>query len=149
VEWHLLIRILEYHGFPSEFIDLIVECISTSSSSILIDRSPFGHFKSSRGLRQGDPMSPFLFVIYFDLLSRLISKAELEKRVHGIKVNRNSPAFSHLMYADGLVFFCGANLFEASEVLDILNLYTTWSNQSVNQEKSIIHFSRNVNVDLK
>lgn len=77
VEWSLLICILKNLGFSDQFINLINECLSTSSFSFLISGSPFGNLKPSRGIRQGDPISPFLFVIYIEILSRLLAREEM------------------------------------------------------------------------
>lgn len=71
VELTLLEKILFLHGFPPKFIYLIMDCVSSSSLSILINGSSFGFFKPTRGLRQGDPLSSFLFTLYIDLFSRV------------------------------------------------------------------------------
>lgn len=76
VEWNVLICILYNLGFSHVFIDWINECLSTPSFSFLINSSPYGNFKPSRGLRYGDPLSPFLFVIYTEPLSRILIMEE-------------------------------------------------------------------------
>lgn len=91
VEWAVLKRIMQLHGFPQHFISLVMECISTASFSVFINGSPFGHFQASRGLRQGDPLSPALFVLFIDLLSRLLMTAETGVAIHGVKIGRNCP----------------------------------------------------------
>ncbi|KAI5678664.1 hypothetical protein M9H77_09614 [Catharanthus roseus] len=73
------------------------------------------------GLRHGCPISAALFAIYFDLLSRMITRVEKENNIHGIKVCRTSPSISHLMYADDLTIFCGAELVEAANVQSVTN----------------------------
>lgn len=72
VEWAVLERILVLHGFPSKFIRMVKACISSASFSVLVNGSSFGLFQSSRGLRQGDPLSLTLFSIFINLLSRMI-----------------------------------------------------------------------------
>ncbi|XP_012850814.1 PREDICTED: uncharacterized protein LOC105970524 [Erythranthe guttata] len=76
VEWSLVLKILNLLGFSNQFVNLIQECISSPSFSFLINGSPFGNLRPSRGIRQGDPISPFLFVIYIELLSRMLAKEE-------------------------------------------------------------------------
>jgi hypothetical protein len=72
LEWSFLLKILELLGFHPTCINWIGQCISNSSFSILLDGSPYGNFKPSRGIRQGDPLSPFLFILGSEILSRLI-----------------------------------------------------------------------------
>lgn len=108
VEWSLLISILKHLGFCNKFCDLIFECISTSSFSLLIIGSPFGYLKPSKGIRQGDPLSPFLFVLYIEILSRMLNRGEQFGHFKGVKISRTSPSISHLLYLDDLVIFCRA-----------------------------------------
>lgn len=67
VEWNVLRKILHLHGFSPEFFNLIDKCITSPSYSILLNGSPFGHFAATRGLTQGDPLSPFPCTIYYFL----------------------------------------------------------------------------------
>ncbi|KAG8387605.1 hypothetical protein BUALT_Bualt02G0038600 [Buddleja alternifolia] len=102
-----------------------IPLISESGKSIQVKiRSPFGNFRSSRGIRQGDPLSPYLFIIYFDLLSRIIYRAESNALLHGVKACRSAPPISHLMYADDLVIFCHANTEEANHLKLCLNQFS-------------------------
>jgi hypothetical protein len=97
---------------------MIEQCISTVSFSILLDGSPFGRFFPQRGLRQGDPLSPFLFIIGLEVLSRLITKEELAGNIHGIKISRHNPSIFHFLYVDDLMVFSRANSSEASSILN-------------------------------
>lgn len=117
IESDPLKHILALHGFSLQFINLLNECVSTPTYSILINDAPCGFFLASRGIRQGDPMSPTLFTILFDLLSKILSRTEMEGKFHGIKVSKTCTPISHLMYADNLVVYCKADLDEAAEVL--------------------------------
>lgn len=63
------------------------------------------NFQTQRGLRQGDSLSPYLFLIISECLSRLIRKADTEYKLYGIKISRHSHAFTHLLYADNIVLF--------------------------------------------
>lgn len=144
VEWSLLHCILNLHGFAPSLSNLILNCVSTSSFSVLVNGTAHGYFHVNRGIRQGDPLSPALFTIYFDVLSRLLTQAEAEGRIHGIKVSRTSPPISHLMYADDLTIYCKATTEEAQEVINCLNKFCKWSGQTINLSKSAMHFSRNL-----
>lgn len=141
--------ILENHGFGPTFYKLIEQCISTTSYSILVNGSPCGFFQASRGIRQGDPISPTLFTIVADLLSRLIARLEESGRLNGIKIARSCPQITHLLYADDLVIYLQANVEEAREVVTCLTTYCQWTGQSISQMKSSVHFSANTPVAVK
>lgn len=144
VEWDVLKIVLLAHGFSIEFYDCIMECISSTQFSVLVNGSPSGFFHSSRGIRQGDPMTPALFVLLADLLSRILARAERADTISGVKISLTSPRITHLMYADDLVIYCKAKQEEVSEVKRCLDLYCQWSGQRINWDKSEIHFSTNV-----
>ena len=74
MEWEFLLKILDPLGFHPTWVHWIHQCITTSSFSILLDGAPYGKFSPSRGLRQGDPLSPFLFILGSEIMSRLIEK---------------------------------------------------------------------------
>lgn len=77
---------MSLHGFVPEFGELLQTCMNSVSYYVLLNGSPFGHILPTRGIRQGDPLSPALFTILFDLLSRIITRAEQQGRIHGVKV---------------------------------------------------------------
>ena len=86
VEWPFILAIFKHFGFSNKWINLINQCISTPTFSILINGSPKGHFKFHHGLHQGDSISPFLFILVTDVLSRLILQKEAEGLLNGIKI---------------------------------------------------------------
>jgi hypothetical protein len=114
----------------------IRQCITTSSFSILLDGAPFGKFFPSRGIRQGDPLSPFLFILGSEILSRIILREESLGSLHGIRISRRSPSISHLLFADDVMIFARANANEASVILKCLDTYSSWSGQRINPSKS-------------
>ena len=85
-----------------------MECISSSWFSIIINGSPKGFFHAQRGLRQGDPLSPFLFDIVGEAFSRMLVAAE-RRLIQGFAAAPNSPIISHLQFADDTIIFCDAN----------------------------------------
>lgn len=76
IEWNILISILKVHGFSEDVGKQVYGCVSLVYYSVLTNGSPYGFFAGSRGIHQGDPMSPPLFIITIDLLSRILVRAE-------------------------------------------------------------------------
>uniref|UniRef100_A0A803PHZ0 Reverse transcriptase domain-containing protein n=1 Tax=Cannabis sativa TaxID=3483 RepID=A0A803PHZ0_CANSA len=122
IEWNFLQEVLKGHDFDQQVCDLIMECVQPVSYSVLINGVPQKKFFPKRGLRQGDPLSPFLFLLCHDVLSKLIIKQQARGRFHGISISRSAPAISHLMFADDTILFTGANNVETPLKTNILNV---------------------------
>lgn len=103
VRWEAIIATLEAFVFSPLFCRIIWNCISSASFSVLVEGSPTPPFKNCKGIRQGDPLSPILFDMVMDVLSRLIEDRVMEKRYDTCIVN-GVISSSHLMYADGVLF---------------------------------------------
>ena len=112
IRWDFLLQTLERMGFGPKCIRWIRWCISTASFSVMFNGSPAGFFRSSRGLRQGDPLSPYLFVVGMEVLSCLLKRAAEGNLFLGadwgiVRVGRwSSPTFNMLMI---LLFFVKPN----------------------------------------
>ena len=119
----------------------IAFCISSASFSVMINGSPAGFFNSSRWVRQGDPLSPFLFVIVMEAFSRM-AKAMVDHSVFsGFAVGaRGSEQFhiSHLLFADDTLVFSGASLDQVQAIDDLLICFELVSGLKVNLAKSIL-----------
>jgi len=118
MEWNFLLAILHKLGFHPTWINWIRICISTTSFSVLLNGSPFSLFSPSRGLRQDDPLSPFLFIIGSEVISRL-----LYSNLRGFKIARSCAPLNHLLFADDLVIFTTATSSEASLIKSCLDKY--------------------------
>jgi hypothetical protein len=143
MEWCFLLAIMEKLGFSHTWLSWIKLCISTPSLSILLNGSPFGCISPSRGLRQGDPLSHFLFILGVEVFSRLMFKEEREGSIQGLKIARSCPAIHHLPFADDLLIFGKATATVAAAINSCLIKYYKWSSQLINPSKSSIKFSRN------
>ncbi|XP_059446685.1 uncharacterized protein LOC132178252 [Corylus avellana] len=123
-------------GINATWISWIETCISSSSFSIFINGSLFGKFYPERGLRQGDPLSHFLFILDSEVLSRLLFREESIGNIRGMKIARRSPAIHHLLFADDLLIFGKASLLEANSIKSCLDKYCSWPGQSTNSSTS-------------
>jgi hypothetical protein len=93
-------------GFGGTWCSWIARCISYAKFSVLVNGSPNVFFSSSQGLRQGDPLSPLLFVFVMEALSRMITAAVSVGLLDGFRVGNAS--FSHLLFANDTLIFCDA-----------------------------------------
>jgi hypothetical protein len=143
VEWIFLEKIMSRMGFHQKWISLMTECISTVSYSILVNGEPHGYIKPSRGLRQGDPLSPYLFLLCAEGLHSLIKKAERDGDIQGISLCREGPKITHLFFADDSLLFSKATPNACEKIQDILDQYEKASGQQVNRDKTTIYFSKN------
>ena len=124
VDWYFLEKVLNAFGFDSKVRKIISQLFSTSSLAILVNGAPSDFFKPSRGLRQGDPLSPILFIILAECLGRLIEKSNQEGGLKGLKPSSKCDPFTHQQFVDDTIMGGEASVREAKVMKDILNLYT-------------------------
>lgn len=132
LEWSFLRDVMTRFGFHPTWVHWIMECVSSVSYSYLINGSAKGCVKPSRGIRQGDSLSPYLFILCSEVLSGLCVKAQEQGMLQGIKVARNSPSLNHLLFADDTMFFCKSKPVSCRELVNILEKYEIASGQSIN-----------------
>ncbi|KAJ0075024.1 hypothetical protein Patl1_34399 [Pistacia atlantica] len=149
LKWSFLQAVMCKMGFCSTWINVIMNCLSSVSYLVLINRIPQKSFKPSRGIRQGDPLSPYLFIIGAEALSRLIQDAEDRGYIKGVPMGRSRMRISHLFYADDCLLFCKANQYEWNRLFKLLDTYEKSSGQRLNKEKTSIFFSKNTKDDVK
>jgi hypothetical protein len=149
VEWTFLETVMRKIGFAERWIMLAMTCIKTVSYSILINGKPYGNILPSRGLRQGDPLSPYFFLLCAEGLSTIISRVEREARLTGLPITRGGTRLSHLFFADDSLLFCKAKLEEWHQVREALQIYEMASGQKLNSGKTAIFFSRNTSSVVK
>jgi hypothetical protein len=129
-------------GFRHRIISLITDCFDTVFYSVLINGEPHGFFKPTTSLRQGDPLSLYLFLLCTEGLHGLLHTTALLGAIHGVSISRFDPKLSHIFFADDSLLFCRANVQECQKVLDILNMYELASGKKINREKTTIFFSK-------
>ncbi|RVW87760.1 Transposon TX1 uncharacterized 149 kDa protein [Vitis vinifera] len=141
INWDFLMLVMQKMGFGEKWAGWIRWCISTASFSVMINGSPVGFFQSTRGLRQGDPISPYLFVLGMEALSCLINKAVRGGFLSGCKLSGrggNGIQVSHLLFADDTLVFCK----DSQDQMVVLSWLLMWfeaiSGLNINLEKSEI-----------
>jgi hypothetical protein len=149
VEWDFLEAIMQKMGFAERWVKMIMRCVKSVSYSILINGQPHGRIFPSRGIRQGDPLSPYLFILCAEGLSHMLSRAERERSITGLPVARGRMRIRHLFFADDSLLFCKANVEEWARIQEILGQYEHASGQKLNREKTSIFFSRNTKQETK
>ena len=102
---------------------------------LLLYPHPMGFIKPTKGIQQGDPLSPFLFLLCTEGLHGLISQAAQRGDIHGFSLSRRSPALTHLLFADDSLLFCRSNVEEYQKVLEVLQVYEMSSGQQVSKAK--------------
>lgn len=138
VDWDFLKEMMVALNFPQKFIGWVMACVTTASFSLCINGSTHGFFQGKRGLRQGDPMSPLLFVLCMDYLSRLLTYAGRQKgyqfhhRCKGLGLN-------HLVFADDLLIFCKGDYDSVMWNMRSLATFASTSGLCANAGKSAIY----------
>uniref|UniRef100_A0A2N9HJ77 Reverse transcriptase domain-containing protein n=1 Tax=Fagus sylvatica TaxID=28930 RepID=A0A2N9HJ77_FAGSY len=149
LEWDFIREVLTFFKFPPPFVDLVLECVTTSSFSILVNGGQLENFKPSRGIRQGDPLSPYLFILCMEYLSLKILEVCDNNSWKAIKASRSGPSFSHLFFANDLLLCVEASSDCCHTITRILEDFCIHSGQKVNLSKSKVFFSPNVNLVLR
>jgi len=136
-------------GFNNRWIHWMSMCIGSVNYFVLVNGEQVGPIIPGRGPRQGDPLSPYLFIICVEGLSSLIRDAEIQGELTGTKVCRRAPPVSHLLFADDCFLFFKADEMQVNVMKNILSTYELASGQAISLPKSEIYCSRNVSDTLK
>jgi hypothetical protein len=127
-------------GFDSRWVTWIVNLTSIAFFSILVNGVPSHPFSPSRGIRQGDPLSPFLFIILAEGLSRSIHAAIETRQLSGLPLHGISPPISHSQFVDDTLLMGIPKVWEANSLLDILQNFSDASGLDCNKDKSQVFF---------
>jgi hypothetical protein len=149
VEWEFLRKMMIRLGFDEQWVELIMACVTSVSYSVRYNSQLTDGFIPTRGIRQGDPLSPYLFLLCAEGLSSCLLHAEEVGGIEGIKACRNALSVSHLVFADDSLILLKADRNNAISLQQVLESYFANSEQLVSVAKSSIYFSPNTNVDVK
>ena len=106
VDWRFLEKILLKMGFDKKWVSWIMACVTSVRFSVQVNGNLTEPFIPTRGLRQGDPLSPYLFLFVSECLTKIINNSIQRQELKDFKICRGAPGISHLLFADDcLVFF--------------------------------------------
>ncbi|XP_057779593.1 uncharacterized protein LOC130998178 [Salvia miltiorrhiza] len=149
LRWDFLLACLKVGGYDDKFINWIRIILHSARLSILYNSRLHGYFACSRGVRQGDPLSPILFGIAEDVLSALFKNCVASGHFTPMTMCRARPFPTHLFYADDILVFCKASEQNAQTIKNILTYYGSISGQLYSSEKSHLYFAEKVPTALK
>jgi hypothetical protein len=149
VEWPYLRAIMLRLGFHHIWVEMIMKLVTSVSFSVQLNGDCLESFVPTRGIRQGDPISPYLFLLAAEGLSCLLKSRNQSSALNGIRVAPSAPTISHLPFADDSMLFFKADGASARAVKDVLSIYCQASGQQINMEKSSIHFAKGCDQSLR
>ena len=136
-------------GFHDNWISIVMRCVTSVTYAVRINGQPYGKIHPSRGLRQGDPLSPYLFLIFAKGLSALLHQAIQRKKLIGVAASIKGPKISYLLLVDDNLIFGRATREEAAEIQRLLQVYEASSSQQLNRNKTSLFFSPNTNEGIR
>ena len=149
VEWVYLERLLEKMGFCARWVALMMRCVKTVSYSIMVNGEPIRMIHPKRGIRQGDPLSLFLFLLCMEGLHALIKHSARNGDIKGFSLCKRGLKLTHLFFADDSLLFYRSIFEDCHNVLKILGDYESWSGQKINKDKTAIFFSKSTTDEAK
>ena len=135
VSWNFVLYMLGKIGFNSKWVKWIEGCLKSASISVLVNGSPSTEFLLKRGLRQGDPLAPFLFNVVAESLNGLIRRAKDENLYKGFQIGADLVDISILQYADDTIFFGEATMENVTAIKAILRTFELASGLKINYAK--------------
>ncbi|KAG7560295.1 Reverse transcriptase domain [Arabidopsis thaliana x Arabidopsis arenosa] len=140
VQWPFLINVLVAMQFPPVFIHWISLCITTASFSVQVNGDLAGYFQSARGLRQGCSLSPYLFVMSMDVLSKMLDRAADAKQF-GFHPKCKQLGLTHLSFADDLMILSDGKIRSIEGIVDVFDKFAKRSGLRISMEKSTVYMA--------
>ena len=138
MEWTFLEQVMYGLGFPEMFVQWVMDCVKTVNYSIVVNGQISQSFEAAKGLRQGDPMSPFLFAIAMEYLSRTLKGLRDDKKFkYHPKCSKLD--ITHLCFADDLLLFARGDLESVKAIQDCFSHFSQVSGLLDNLNKSSIY----------
>lgn len=149
LEWSFIYRVLQAFHFPLKITKIIMSCITSVNTSILVNGGALERFEPSRGIRQGDPLSPYIFILCMEYLGHLIEKKCVNGDWVPLKASKDNLGFSHLLFANDIILLSKADEHGCEAILDVLEKFCREFGQKISLDKSRIYFSPNVRNEVK
>ncbi|XP_071715009.1 uncharacterized protein [Rutidosis leptorrhynchoides] len=136
VRWRFMFDILKCMGFGSKWMKWMESCLHSASISVLVNESPTREFNLQKGVRQGDPLSPFLLIIASEGLNILSNITVRDGLIRGVNIGKDNVRVSHLQFADDTIFFGDWGYRNASSIHKTLSCFEKVSGLRINMSKS-------------
>lgn len=140
LKWEFILRVLRVANFPEVFVNWIQQCITTPSFSINVNGDLCGFFEGKQGIRQGDPISPYLFVIAMEVFASLVQTGFNSGSIKYHPKAQN-PNISHLAFADDVMVFFDGSSSSLEHLTATLEVFHRLSGLEMNREKSALYTS--------
>ncbi|KAJ6835672.1 uncharacterized protein M6B38_330560 [Iris pallida] len=149
VEWPFIIWVLRAFGFSEHWIDVIFRSISNCWFSPVVNGVASSYFKSHRGIRQGDSLSPTICIIAVEAFSRSLIKLGEVLRFGRYFSTSRCPVVTHLAFADDVILFCAGDKISVEGMLGVLRRYECTSGQRINKHKSMVFVHSKVSTNKR
>jgi hypothetical protein len=149
VEWIFLVKMLLKLGFSERWVDMVMRCIKSARFTVKLNGGFSKSFQPSRGLQQGDPISPYLFLFRVEGFSALLKEAQRKNDLQGVTFGAGGPHVTHLLFADDSIVFLEATQSCMRALRGVLRDYEVSSGQKVNLGKSSVYFGPGCEENLK
>ena len=149
MEWSFIHRVLQAFHFPPKLSRIIMGYVTSPSTSILVNGGALESFEPTRGIRLGDPLSPYLCILCMEYLGHLIEQKCVDGDWVPLKASKDNFGFSHLLFRDNIIIFSKVDPRACDAMMEVLEKFCCESRQKISQDKSWVYFSPNVNDELK
>lgn len=148
VSWSFICLVMRRMGFGEMFIDMVWRTMPNNWYSVIINGTRHGFFHSTRGLKQGDPLSPAFFILGAEVLSRMLNNLHQHYLYSDFQMERKGPQINHLSFADDVIIFTSTSNYSLKLIIKTLQLYETTSGQLINKDKSQFMIPENTPTDI-
>ena len=147
--WNFIETTLQKMGFSQQWIQLVMQCVRIVTYNNLVNGAPTEKFKPNYGIRQGDPLSPYIFIVYTNILSCMLQDLEAKGMLKGVEINKRELPISHLMFTDGIIIFFKISNQTIDNLSQTLQSFYEMSGQTINGTKLVMVVSPNCDEAIK